>query len=61
MADDNRKDRGLNARSLIYVLIPLGFVLIVGFLILGGEAVQEAPEEGVVDEIVEGAEDDVGE
>jgi len=40
MDDRPEPKRGM-PRSLIYAMIPIGFVLIVLFMVLGGEAVQE--------------------
>ncbi|PVA06487.1 nicotinate phosphoribosyltransferase [Thalassorhabdomicrobium marinisediminis] len=38
---------------MIYVLIPLGFVLLVAFMMLGGEAVQETTDGSVADPVEE--------
>lgn len=45
---DPKPKRGM-PRSLIYAAIPLGFVAIVLFMVLGGEAVQEDVVPGVSD------------
>ncbi|MBS1302354.1 hypothetical protein [Loktanella sp. SALINAS62] len=37
----------------IYALIPLGFVALVAFMLLGGEAVQETTD-GPVGDVIEG-------
>ena len=37
---DPKPKRGM-PRSLIYAAIPLGFIVLVGFMVLGGEAVEE--------------------
>ena len=40
-------------RKWIYALVPLGFVLIVGAMLLGGEVVQETTDGVMVDEVEE--------
>ena len=57
--DTTTEDRGFNMRSLLYAAIPLGFVALVLFMVLGGEAVENSPEEGAVQNFVEGEQADV--
>lgn len=45
MTDHNRRSGVKHPR--LFILIPLGFVLIVGALLLFGEGVQEATDDGV--------------
>ncbi len=52
MTDDPKPSRGM-PRSLIYVLIPLGFVLIIGFLMLGGATVDELEDQGETPDVLQ--------
>ena len=47
------EDRGFNAKSLIYAAIPIGFIVLVVVLFLGGEAAQETTEGSPVESIEE--------
>ena len=43
----------MNTRAILYAMIPLGFVVIVGIMLLGGEAVQETTDSPMADEVEE--------